>query len=153
MEGPLRRFRFVPLLLLAACEEAAPPPHQRIAGSDPERGRVVIREHGCGSCHQIPGVIGAVSWVGPPLTEWARRGYVAGRLPNAPENLMAWLRDPQSISPGSAMPSLGLTAAEARDAAAYLYTLGAARVQPVPAGLRLGPEEAGIRPEPRLMNR
>ncbi|MCU0945292.1 MAG: c-type cytochrome [Rubritepida sp.] len=153
MEGKLRRVRFVPLLLLAACEEPAPPPHLRIAEADPARGRAVIGAHGCGSCHVIPGVVGAVSWVGPPLTEWARRGYVAGRLPNAPENLVAWLRDPQAISPGSAMPDLGLTAAEARDAAAYLYTLGATRVQPVPAGLPRGPAEAGIRPEPRLLNR
>lgn len=94
-----------------------------------------------------------MSWVGPPLMEWARRGYVAGRLPNAPENLVAWLRDPQAISPGSAMPNLGLTAAEARDAAAYLYTLGAGRVQPVPVGQPLGPGEGGPQPEPRLRNR
>jgi cytochrome c2 len=142
----------VALLLVAACEEA-PPPHLRIAGADPDRGRAVIAEHGCGACHRIPGVAGAVSWVGPPLDEWARRGYVAGRLPNAPENLVAWLRDPQALSPGSAMPNLGLSADQARDAAAYLYTLGAARAQPVPAGMPLGPGEAGTRPEPRLRNR
>jgi cytochrome c2 len=141
------------LLPLLACEDPAPPAHLRIAGAEPERGRLVMREHGCGSCHVIPGVQGAVSWVGPPLTEWARRGYVAGRLPNAPEHLVAWLRDPQAISPGSAMPNLGLTEAEARDAAAYLFTLGASRIQPVPAGQVLGPKEGGPRPEPRIRPR
>jgi cytochrome c2 len=139
--------------LLGACEEPAPPPHLRQAGTAPERGRAVIHAHGCGACHVIPGVEGAVSWVGPPLMEWARRGYVAGRLPNAPEHLVAWLRDPQGISPGSAMPSLGLTEAEARDAAAYLYTLGASRAQPVPAGMVLGPGEGGPRPEARIRPR
>ncbi|HZF74753.1 MAG TPA: hypothetical protein VE033_02825 [Acetobacteraceae bacterium] len=147
--------RLPPVLLLAAalgaCEEAAPPPHLRIAEAEPGRGRAVIEAHGCGACHVIPGVRGAVSWVGPPLTEWARRGYVAGRLPNAPENLVAWLRDPQAISPGSAMPNLGLTLAEARDAASYLYTLGTA--PPVPAGQQRGPEEGGPQPGPRLRNR
>lgn len=156
-EAPLRRSRFLPLLgalaCLAGCEDAEVPPHLRIAGAEPERGRAAIRAHGCGACHVIPGIEGAVSWVGPPLNEWARRGYVAGRLPNAPEHLIAWLRDPQAIAPGSAMPNLGLTEAEARDAAAYLYTLGASRVQPVPAGMVLGPGEGGPRPEPRIRPR
>lgn len=129
------------------------PPHLRIAGADPARGRSVIEAHGCGACHVIPGIRGAVAWVGPPLTEWARRGYVAGRLPNGPEALVAFLGDPQAVSPGSAMPNLGLTRAEARDAAAYLLTLGAARVQPVPAGMVLGPGEGGPRPVPRLLPR
>ena len=142
------------LLGAAACDEApAPPPHLRLAGAEPERGRAAIRAHSCGACHRIPGVEGAVSWVGPPLMEWARRGTIAGRLPNAPENLVAWLRDPQAIAPGSAMPALGLTEAEARDAAAYLYTLGASRVPPVPAGMVLGPSEGGPRPEPRIRPR
>jgi cytochrome c2 len=149
----LRRLALPALLaILSACDEAPPAP-LRIAGADPERGRQVLHAHGCGSCHVIPGVRGAVAWVGPPLTEWARRGYVAGRLPNAPEHLVAWLRDPQAISPGSAMPNLGLTEAEARDAAAFLYTLGAERAPKVPAGMILGPGEGGPREEPRLIPR
>jgi hypothetical protein len=65
----------------------------------------------------------------------ARRGYVAGKRPNTPENLVAFLINPQAVSPGSAMPALGLTQAEARDAAAYLYTIGEAPA--VPAGMPL----------------
>lgn len=151
-EVPLRPLAATALLLLIACEEA-PPAHLRVAAAEPERGRAVVRAHGCGACHVIPGVEGAVAWVGPPLMEWARRGYVAGRLPNAPEHLVAWLRDPQAISPGSAMPNLGLTEQEARDAAAYLFTLGASRTQPVPAGMILGPKEGGPRPAPRIRPR
>lgn len=155
-EAPLPAARCLPfaaLLLFAACEEPAPPAHLRIAGADAERGRALITAHGCGSCHVIPGVVGAVAWVGPPLTEWARRGYVGGRMPNAPENLVAWLRDPQAISPGSAMPNLGLTEAEARDAAAFLYTIGARRAERVPAGMPLGPGEGGPKPQPRFLPR
>jgi cytochrome c len=36
---------------------------------------------------------------------------------------MRWIREPQSISPGTAMPSLGVTEQDGRDIAAYLYTL------------------------------
>lgn len=150
-EAALRHALLALAALLAACGEEEPAPHLRIAGADPARGQVVIAERGCGACHVIPGIRGAVAWVGPPLMEWSRRSYVGGHLPNAPENLVAWLRDPQAISPGSAMPSLGLTEREARDAAAYLYTLGTA--QPVPAGMVLGPREGGPREEARLRPR
>ncbi len=147
-----RRLVVAALLLAGACDADAPAP-LRAAGGDAERGRAVIADAGCGACHVIPGVRGAQSWVGPPLTEWARRGYVGGRLPNTPENLVAWLVDPAAISPGSAMPSLGLTQAQARDAAAFLVTIGASRLPPVPAGMMLGPKEGGPRPDPRLRPR
>ncbi len=149
----IRRFAWAASLLLATACEAEEPAALRVAGGDPARGHAVILASGCGACHVIPGVRGAVAWVGPPLTEWARRGYVGGRLPNAPDNLIAWLRDPQAISPGSAMPAVGLSEAEARDAAAYLFTLGAARLPPVPAGMQLGPNEGGPREAPRIRPR
>jgi cytochrome c1 len=37
--------------------------------------------------------------------------------------MMRWLRDPPGVDPMTAMPNLGLTEPEARDIAAYLYTL------------------------------
>lgn len=140
-------------LLLAACDDAQPPAHLRVADGAADRGRQLAAEHGCGACHVIPGVAGAVSFAGPPLSEWARRGWLAGRFPNTPEQLVRWLADPQAMSPGSAMPTLGLSEREARDIAAYLMTLGAERVEPVPAGMRLGPDEGGPRPEPRKRER
>lgn len=97
-------------------------PFQAAVG-DARDGRRTIRETGCGSCHVIPGVRGADGMVGPPLTAWARRTYLAGHLPNTPENLVRWLKDPPAIEPHTAMPALGLDDREARNVAAYLYTL------------------------------
>ena len=148
-----RRTGLAILLLLGTACDAEDPATLKVVGGDPQRGRAVVLEAGCGACHVIPGVRGAVSWVGPPLTEWSRRGYVGGRLPNAPENLVAWLIDPASISPGSAMPALGLTDTQARDVAAFLFTLGASRLPPVPPGMQLGPQEGGPREAPRLRPR
>ena len=47
--------------------------------------------------------------------------YIAGELPNSPENAIRWIRDPKRVEPGTVMPDLGVTTAEARDIAAYLY--------------------------------
>jgi cytochrome c1 len=52
-----------------------------------------------------------------------RRKLIAGVLPNNPENMVRWLRSPQSVSPHSAMPDIGLSDADARDIAAYLASL------------------------------
>ena len=93
------------------------------APATPERGRAAIQAYGCGSCHMIPGVRGAVGLVGPPLLAWSRRTVIAGELPNTPENLVEWIMRPQSIEPGSAMPNLGVSEADARAIAAYLATL------------------------------
>ncbi len=93
-----------------------------IAG-DPARGRQVIEYRNCGSCHTIPGVRGARGLVAPPLFWFSRRTYIAGELPNTPENLVQWVRAPKSVEPGTAMPTIGLSEGEARDVAAYLYTL------------------------------
>jgi cytochrome c1 len=50
------------------------------------------------------------------------RAVIAGRLANSPENLQAWIRDPQRISPGTAMPDLDVGERDARDISAFLYT-------------------------------
>lgn len=92
-------------------------------GGDASRGRQVIQQYGCGSCHEIPGVVGAHGLVGPPLLWFARRSYVAGELPNTADNLELWIRSPQKIHPRTAMPALGLDDQQARDVVAYLYTL------------------------------
>jgi cytochrome c1 len=44
-------------------------------------------------------------------------------LRNTPENLVHWVQHPQSVVPGNAMPEMGITEAQARDIASYLYTL------------------------------
>lgn len=87
------------------------------------RGVTLIGMKKCGSCHMIPGIDGANGLVGPPLGKIALRTYIGGQLPNRPDNLVHWLMSPPSIKPHTAMPILGLNQQEARDVAAYLYTL------------------------------
>jgi cytochrome c1 len=109
------------LLMLAGCDDKAPP--RPVPGGDAGRGESLVARVGCGGCHVVPGMAAARGVVGPPLTGFGGRLYVAGMLPNTPENLVAWLKDPQSIVPGNVMPALGLDDQQARDIAAYLYTL------------------------------
>ncbi|WP_157548867.1 c-type cytochrome [Piscinibacter sakaiensis] len=87
-----------------------------------ERGRGLLQQFGCGSCHRIPGVRAARGNVGPPLERFAQQVYVAGLLPNTPAALARFIAEPQAVSPGSAMPDLGVEAAQARDIAAYLLS-------------------------------
>jgi cytochrome c len=94
-----------------------------LTGGDPHAGREAIARYGCGACHTVPGVRRAQGMVGPPLTAFAKRIYVAGKLPNSPDNLIHWILDPQGVSAATAMPNTGVTEGDARDIAAYLYTL------------------------------
>lgn len=120
---PTNRIARLCLLLLTAagtaCIEPAPVP--RVAGGEPERGRAAIERYGCVACHAIPGIPGPSANVGPPLADLAVRAYVGGVLPNTPDNLMSWLRNPPRVDPRTAMPNLGVSQAEAADMAAYLY--------------------------------
>ena len=95
----------------------------REARGDPERGEVAIQQYACTACHRIPGIVGPSSYTGPPLQAMGSRKYIAGVLPNSYDNLVRWLREPQAVSPNTAMPDLGLTEADARDIAAYLARL------------------------------
>ena len=91
-------------------------------GGDPRRGESMFIQYGCGSCHARKGVRTAVGSVGPPLDGIALRTIVAGRLANKPQNMEKWIRDPQQVSPGTAMPDLSVGAGDARDITAFLYT-------------------------------
>ena len=108
-------------LLMAACGDSS---ETNTAAGDPERGRELLWQFGCGSCHEIEGVVGAVGQVGPPLDGIAHRVYIAGVLVNTPENLARWIRVPQDIDPLTAMPNLGVTEEQARDIVAYLHRAG-----------------------------
>jgi mono/diheme cytochrome c family protein len=90
-----------------------------------EAGRRAVAGHLCATCHHIPGIVGANSHVGPSLAGVGTRKFIAGVLANTPENMVRWLMNPQAIAPRSAMPALGVDEQEARDMAAYLYTLDA----------------------------
>ncbi len=105
-------------VLLGGCGHR-PSPEQQEA----DRGARLIERYGCGSCHMIPGINGADGLVGPPLTHWGRRTYIAGVMPNDPANLAFWVQHPQKVVPGVAMPEMGIKDHEAQAIAAYLDTL------------------------------
>jgi cytochrome c len=94
-----------------------------LTGGDPQQGKLRIQQYGCQTCHTIPGIRGADGLVGPNLDKLPQRVYVAGVLPNSPANLVRWIQNPQAVDEKTAMPNLNVPAAEARDIAAYLYTL------------------------------
>ncbi|HZD88573.1 MAG TPA: c-type cytochrome [Pseudolabrys sp.] len=102
--------------------QGAQPQPPTISGN-PQMGARLIERAGCGACHLIPGIAGASGLVGPPLTHMGNRIYVAGVLRNTPSNMITWLMEPQKVVPGNAMPDMSLTRKQARDIAAYLYTL------------------------------
>jgi cytochrome c len=91
------------------------------AGGNPARGRMLLREHDCGVCHVIPGVRAAHGRVGPSLTGFGRRVYIAGAWPNQPDVLVRFVRDAPSLAPHTLMPRFDISERDARDIAAYLY--------------------------------
>ncbi len=114
-----------------------------VLGGDVAAGRVALTTYGCHSCHTIPGVRGANSLAGPPLDAWAERAFIAGTLPNEPRHLVAWIRFPQAIEPGTAMPNLGVAEADAINMSAYLYTLQRPAAWHAQLAKRLGLDQAG----------
>ena len=115
-------------LLLVGCERYSNEGTYRevsriTGGGNPKAGKETIRRYGCQGCHSIPGIRDARGVVGPPLDHLANRVYLAGELPNTTENLMHWIEHPHDIHPKTAMPEMGISESDARDVAAYLYTL------------------------------
>ena len=107
----------VPLALLLASGLSA------AKGERIERGRALLAQYQCGACHAIPGVPASRGVMAPPLDAWRHRSYIAGRLPNRPEVLQRWIVAPQSLVPGTKMPSMGVSPPEAEAMAAYLLSL------------------------------
>ena len=93
-----------------------------MTAGEPWRAPRIIRRYGCAGCHTISGIPGGDGQVGGPLTDIRHRVYVGGVLPNSADNLVHWIVAPQAFSPRTAMPATGISEAEARDVAAYLYS-------------------------------
>jgi cytochrome c2 len=109
------------VLLVAGCHAESQPSAR--FGGDPQRGEQLIRAYGCVACHTVPGIQTPRGVVGPPLASFAKRTFIAGITPNTPANLARWVMNPQAIHPATAMPAVGLNAAQAQDVAAFLLTL------------------------------
>ncbi|HZP08904.1 c-type cytochrome [Methyloceanibacter sp.] len=107
-------------LLVAGCGDGE---KGKEALASQARGAALIAKLGCGACHTVPGIEGATALVGPPLDHMGSRLYIAGVLRNTPDNMILWLRKPQSAVPGNAMPDMDLDEKQARDIAAYLASL------------------------------
>lgn len=113
------------LLVLAALTSgcAKEEPVSRVAGGDPERGRLLVQQYQCAACHFIPEVQGPNGDAGPSLESMGRLSYIAGSIPNQPENMIRFLQNPPAVKPGTLMPALGITDDEARHMAAFMYSL------------------------------
>jgi cytochrome c oxidase subunit 2 len=86
-------------------------------------GQQVFLGSSCVYCHSITGT-NASGTVGPNLTHVASRTTLAaGTIPNTPQELAAWIEDPQSIKPGTQMPATNLSPSELRELVAYLESL------------------------------
>jgi cytochrome c len=105
---------------LSGCSK--PPESEPLSGGNPRIGQQLIARHGCGACHEIKGIAHADSKVGPSLNGFRDRSYVAGVVPNSAPSLIGFIQHPHAIAPNTAMPELGVSEAEARDMAAYLYS-------------------------------
>ena len=110
-------------LFISGCSRADPPATPVQLAGNPHNGQHLIYTYACGSCHTIPGIAEATGTIGPNLSGFASRTYIAGSLINEPSNLYLWIANPQKVVTGNAMPNLGVSEQQARDIAAYLYTL------------------------------
>lgn len=119
----MKRAIVIAALAALACHPDDEKTARQLTRGEPSRGRAAIQRYGCGACHEVKGVDGANGLVGPSLNGIGSRSYLAGRLPNSSDNMTRWIRDPQSVSNGTVMPNLNVSESDARDIAAYLYTL------------------------------
>ncbi|SFG11328.1 Cytochrome c2 [Duganella sp. CF458] len=109
-------------LALCACQPRKPYP-QADVGGDARRGKALLAQFQCGSCHHIPDVEAARGKAGPSLAEFGLRSYIAGRWPNQQANLVRWISAPRSMDPATSMPDMGVSNDDARHMAAYLHSL------------------------------
>jgi cytochrome c oxidase subunit II len=98
---------------------------QQPAVQDPAvaAGRQVFESQACVSCHVVRGTA-AHGTFGPDLTHLMSRDTIAsGLLPNTPDNLRRWIKDPDSIKPGCLMPAMQLSDTQIDQMVGYLSTL------------------------------
>jgi cytochrome c2 len=113
--------RYLPLIaltLVIACNKQ----EKAVVAGDANHGKQLIDQYGCTACHAIPGISGQ-GMVGPSLDHIASRQIIAASIPNSPQNMQAYIQNPQMANPQNVMPVLGVKPDEARDITAYLYTL------------------------------
>ncbi len=115
----------LPLVTLVAACKPPPDERQHMPQADPAAGLAAIERVGCAACHAIPGLNWPKGALGPSLEKFGDQGMIAGRLPSRPDVLAHFVRAAPELVPGTTMPAMPLNDKEARDVAAYLYTLRA----------------------------
>ncbi len=96
---------------------------QATAAPSAELGRNLFLTTSCVNCHTVRGTRAAGTF-GPDLTHlMSRQTLGSGVVPNTPENLRVWTRDPQKMKPACLMPDMQLTDTELDAIVAYLLTL------------------------------
>lgn len=123
-DGTIRRAALMLVLSasVVACVDKADQPRP-MAQADAAAGLEIIRRTGCAACHAVPGIAWPTGRAAGSLEGFGARPMIAGRLPNQPEVLVQWVMNAPSLDPQTGMPPMPLTEAEARDVAAYLYSL------------------------------
>jgi mono/diheme cytochrome c family protein len=101
-----------------------------LAGADLGKGRALLETKGCGSCHAMTGVV-ALPSSNPPAMDGRAFDRAHKLAPDlrvtrermTPARVIAWLKDPASVKPDSAMPKIALTDAEVKDLAGYILSV------------------------------
>lgn len=87
------------------------------------KGHRLFYDNSCINCHKIGDTV-SQGVFGPDLTKLMLRQTIgAGVVPLTPENLRAWVKDPQDIKVGCLMPDMQLLPDEVDAITAYLQTL------------------------------
>jgi cytochrome c oxidase subunit 2 len=95
------------------------------AASDPgmESARATFLSMSCVNCHAVSGTT-ATGTFGPDLSHLMSRATLgSGVIPNTPENLRSWVKDPQTIKRGNLMPNMQLNSRELDEIVLYLSSL------------------------------
>jgi len=130
---PIKSISTAPTIAFQSAEADAakvpPPSTGPLPSVDPksignvELGREFWETKGCVGCHVAPGVPNG-GQIGPNQTHFSQRPTIAGGvLPNTPEAVERWLKDPPAVKPGTLMPNLSLTDEQIKDLTAFLYSL------------------------------
>lgn len=113
------------LILIGSCDYFKQKPlKKKIPEDQVSYGKELVQSYGCTSCHIIPGMVGNPADLGPDLSNWSKRKYIAGEVPNRHKELSTWLMKPHAIDPQTTMPNLGISEKEAHAIATFLHTLG-----------------------------
>jgi cytochrome c oxidase subunit 2 len=120
----LRVYAQSPADFAAWVDQQRQPAVQDFAGNSiAAEGQTVFMQNACINCHTVTGTV-ATGRFGPDLTHLASRDTIAsGAIQNTPQNLRAWIDNPDSMKPGSLMPAMHLNSHDLDVITAYLTQL------------------------------